>query len=158
MLIRDVALRTCRKQWTIGRGGKRGSGISVLIARHHDDDEPSNGHRRHQTVWEKCKGIRNFQQDPITYSQGIAMKFGIEKCAMLIKRNEKWQMTEGIKLPNQEKIGTLKKGNLLVPGNIGSEHHSTSGDGRKSWFFFNISGVRENYSKLNYWAEISSKG
>ena len=31
--IRDVPLRTCRKQWTIGRSGERGSGISVLIAR-----------------------------------------------------------------------------------------------------------------------------
>ena len=31
--IWGVALRTCRKQWTIGRGGERGSGISVLMAR-----------------------------------------------------------------------------------------------------------------------------
>ena len=31
--IRDVALRICRKQWTIG-GVERGSGISLLIARH----------------------------------------------------------------------------------------------------------------------------
>ena len=36
--IRDVTLKTCRKQWTIGRGGERGSGISVLMARHDDDD------------------------------------------------------------------------------------------------------------------------
>ena len=36
--IRDVTLRTCRKQWTIGRGGERGSGISVLMARHDDDE------------------------------------------------------------------------------------------------------------------------
>ena len=35
--IRDVALRTWRKQWMIGRGGERGSGISVLIARHDND-------------------------------------------------------------------------------------------------------------------------
>ena len=28
---------TCRKQWTIGRGGERGSGISVLIARRDDE-------------------------------------------------------------------------------------------------------------------------
>ena len=27
--IRDVALKICRKQWTIGWCGKRGSGISV---------------------------------------------------------------------------------------------------------------------------------
>ena len=37
--IPDVTLKTCRKQWTIGRGGERGSGISVLMARHDDDDE-----------------------------------------------------------------------------------------------------------------------
>ena len=37
--IRDVALRTCQKQWTIGRSGERGSGISVLAARHDDDDD-----------------------------------------------------------------------------------------------------------------------
>ena len=31
--IRGVALRTCRNQWTIGRGVGRGPGISVLMAR-----------------------------------------------------------------------------------------------------------------------------
>ena len=36
--IRGVALRTCRKRWTIGRGGERGSGISVLMARQDDDE------------------------------------------------------------------------------------------------------------------------
>ena len=39
MLIRDVALGSCRKRWAIGRGGERGSEISVLIARHDDDDD-----------------------------------------------------------------------------------------------------------------------
>ena len=37
--IRGVALRTCRKRWTIGMGGERGSGISVLMARQDDDDD-----------------------------------------------------------------------------------------------------------------------
>ena len=36
VLIRGVALRICRKQWTIGKRGEKGSGISVLIARHDD--------------------------------------------------------------------------------------------------------------------------
>ena len=35
--IRDVALKTCQKQWMIGRSSERGSGISVLVARHDDD-------------------------------------------------------------------------------------------------------------------------
>ena len=36
--IRDVALKTCQRRWTIGRSGEGGSGISVLVARHDDDD------------------------------------------------------------------------------------------------------------------------
>ena len=35
--IRDVALKTCRKQWSIEKGGERGSGISVLMTRRGDD-------------------------------------------------------------------------------------------------------------------------
>ena len=36
--IRDIALRTSQKRWTIGRSGERGSGISTLAARHDDDE------------------------------------------------------------------------------------------------------------------------
>ena len=35
----DVTLKTCRRWWMIGRSGERGSGISVLAARHDDDDD-----------------------------------------------------------------------------------------------------------------------
>ena len=35
--IRDVALKTCQRRWTIGRSGERGSGISMPEARHDDD-------------------------------------------------------------------------------------------------------------------------
>ena len=35
----DVTLKTCRRRCVIGRSGKRGSGISVLAARHYDDDD-----------------------------------------------------------------------------------------------------------------------
>ena len=37
--IRDVAPKTCQKRWMIGRSGERGSGISVLAARHDDDND-----------------------------------------------------------------------------------------------------------------------
>ena len=37
--IRDVALKTCQRRWTIGRSGERGSEISVLTVWHHDDDD-----------------------------------------------------------------------------------------------------------------------
>ena len=43
--IRDVALKTCQKRWMIERSGERGSGISVLAARH-DDDDRSNIYRK----------------------------------------------------------------------------------------------------------------
>ena len=36
--IRDVVQKTCQRRWTIGKSGGRGSGISVLSARHDDDD------------------------------------------------------------------------------------------------------------------------
>ena len=44
--IRNVVQKTCQRRWTIGRSGERGSGISVLPARHDDDDI-------HIFMWEK---------------------------------------------------------------------------------------------------------
>ena len=37
--LRDVALKTCQRRWTIGKSDKKGSGISVLAARHDGDDD-----------------------------------------------------------------------------------------------------------------------
>ena len=37
--IRDVALKTGQRRWTIGRSGERWSMISVLAARHDDDED-----------------------------------------------------------------------------------------------------------------------
>ena len=37
--IRDVAMKTCQRRWTIGRRGERGSGISMLETRQDDDDD-----------------------------------------------------------------------------------------------------------------------
>ncbi len=41
------------------------------------------------------------------YNLVIGMEFGIETCAMVIMRSEKRHITEGIELPNQEKIRML---------------------------------------------------
>ena len=40
-LIQDVALNTCWERWMIEAGVKRGSGRSMLAARHDDDDDDS---------------------------------------------------------------------------------------------------------------------
>ena len=37
VLIQDIALKTFREQWTIEMGGERGSGRSLLVVRHDDD-------------------------------------------------------------------------------------------------------------------------
>ena len=36
--IWDVAQKTCQRRWTIGKSVERGSGISMLVAQHDDDD------------------------------------------------------------------------------------------------------------------------
>ena len=41
------------------------------------------------------------------YTQDIRMEFGIEKCAMLVMKTGKRQITDGMELPIQEKIRTL---------------------------------------------------
>ena len=42
-----------------------------------------------------------------TYIQDIGMEFCIEKCAMLVMKSGKRHITEGMKLPNQDKTRTL---------------------------------------------------
>ena len=41
------------------------------------------------------------------YSQGIGVEFGIKKCAMLVRKSSKRHLTDGMELPNQEKIRTF---------------------------------------------------
>ena len=41
------------------------------------------------------------------YSQDIGMEFGIEKCAMLVMKSGKRHLTDGMELPNHDKIRTL---------------------------------------------------
>ena len=36
---RDVVQKTCWRQWTLGKSGERGLGISVWVARKDDDDD-----------------------------------------------------------------------------------------------------------------------
>ena len=41
------------------------------------------------------------------YCQDIGMEFGIEKYPMLVMKNDKWHLTDGMELPSQDKIRTL---------------------------------------------------
>ena len=51
--IRDVVLKTCLRRWTIEKSGERGSGISVLPARHDDDDDYQMLPLRSEWTWER---------------------------------------------------------------------------------------------------------
>ena len=42
------------------------------------------------------------------YSQDIGMEFGLEKCAMLVMKTGKRHMTDGMELPNHDRIKTLE--------------------------------------------------
>ena len=67
------------------------------------------------------------------YRQNIEMEFSIEKCAMLVMEIRKRHLTDGMELPNQDKIRTLgEKKNRQILGKLGGWHHQTSGDERKN--------------------------
>ena len=67
------------------------------------------------------------------YSQDMGMEFGIEKWAMLVMKNGIPHMTNGMELPNQEKIRTLgEKRNLQILGHLGSRYHQTGGNERQN--------------------------
>ena len=56
---------------------------------------------------QKMKKNWKLSYTPLEYSQGIGMEFGIEKYAMQIMKSGKRHMTDGMELPNQDKIRTL---------------------------------------------------
>ena len=63
--IRDVALKTCQRRWTIGRSGERGSGKYVLAVRHDDDDD---GLFAHNLILAQSAGAAEY---PDCFSEGV---------------------------------------------------------------------------------------
>ena len=57
----------------------------------------------------KEKELETLIQAVRIYRENIGKEFRIEKCAMLIMKSGKRQMTEGIEQPNQEKIRILRE-------------------------------------------------
>ena len=54
------------------------------------------------------------------YSQDIGMEFGIEKCAILVMKSGKRHMTDGMELPNHDKIRAIEENlNLQILGDLG---------------------------------------
>ena len=55
------------------------------------------------------KKNRKLSYTQLEYSQNIGMEFGIEKCAMLVMKSGKRHMTDGMELPNHDRIRTLEE-------------------------------------------------
>ena len=66
------------------------------------------------------------------YSQDIGVEFGIEKCAMLVMKSCKRHLTDGMELPNQDKMRTLReKETYKYLGILKVDTINTKGDERK---------------------------
>ena len=91
------------------------------------------------------------------YSQDIGMRFGIEKCAKLVMKSGKKHLTDGMELPNQDKIITLRE--KKKPTNIWASWRLTPSN-KWRWekeFRKSISGEPESCLRQNYIAETLSK-
>ena len=93
--IRDVALKTCQRRWTIGRSGERGSGISELVARHEDDDDDDdddiwinirqNSEMKSEIWWSLFVSIIAFQSVWTSSDEGLKqILFRTNICSMVI--------------------------------------------------------------------------
>ena len=58
-------------------------------------------------LFAKMKRLETLIHAVRIYSQDIGMEFGIEKCAMLVMKSAKRHLTDGMELPNQDKIRKL---------------------------------------------------
>ena len=84
------------------------------------------------------------------YSQDIGMEFGRERCSMPVMKSGKRHLTDGMELPNQNRIErskTYKYWDILEADSIKQLEM------KKKTLRNNISGEPESYSRQNYVAE-----
>ena len=62
------------------------------------------------------------------YSKGIGMEFGIEKGAMLVMKSAKRDMTDGMELPNHDKIKTLEENETYKYLGILEDHQTNANE------------------------------
>ena len=89
-------------------------------------------------------------------SRDIGMEFGIQKCAMLVMKSNKRQLTDGMQLPNEDKIKTFAENKTYKYLGI-LEADTIKQVEMKEKFKKIISGELENYSRQNSIAETLSK-
>ena len=102
------------------------------------------------------KDLETLTHTVTIYNQDIWIEFGIEKFAMLVMKNGKRHLTDGMELPNEDKIRTLSENETYKY--LGSWRLTPSNKWKwKTKPKKNISGELENYSRQNTLAETSSK-
>ena len=100
----DVTLKTCRRRWMIGRSGERGSGISVLAARHDDDDDDiaDLNHFKHylnRSIWPRERIARS--AGVVKYTDCISVR-RLYKCPDITLNNPWWGSSNAEALGNVE--------------------------------------------------------
>ena len=87
---------------------------------------------------------KNWKHAVRIYSQDIGMEFGMEKCAMLVMKSGKRHLTDGMELPNKDKIRTLAENETYKYLGI-LEADTIKQVEIKTKFKKNISGEQKNY-------------
>ena len=90
---RNHILRKCTAGYKLGRSQEKVNHLMYM-----DDIKPFEKNE---------KELETLIYTVRIYSQDIGMEFGIEKCAMLVMKSGKRHLTDGIELPNKDKIKTL---------------------------------------------------
>ena len=104
------------------------------------------------------KELETLIQTVRIYSQDIGMEFGIEKCTLLVTKSGKRHMTEGVELPNQEKIRTLGEKETNKYLKILESDTTKQAEMKEKNLKKSISEEQESYSRQNSIARTLSKG
>ena len=108
--IWEVDLRICRKQWTIGVCGERGSGLSVLIVWHDDDNTYTLNYKLWNLIPPPHTHIHTNKQKIFFLRSVLYLRPGVVKDTVIqIRPYLKWKYWYALlKWPcNNPKISTL---------------------------------------------------
>ena len=89
----------------------------------------------------------------LKYSQDKRMEYGIEKCAMLVMKSGEQHLTDGMELPNQDKIRTRGEKEIYKYLGMFEPDYIKQVEMKK---IKNISRELERFLRQNYLAETLS--
>ena len=90
----------------------------------------------------------------LEYRKDVLMKFGIEKCAILVMKSSKPHLTDGMELPNLDKIRTLGPKENYKYLDILEADTIKHVEMKEKKITRTISREQESYSRQNYQTNI----